>query len=259
MNILAQVKLSNNYDLIVRELPDDHDVEGMTALLLNDGTSYEFLDGEWKQIEVDLDVVVMNSIYPFIMSVCHSIHNDFVKCQLSKIYREVKIQVGANADNIEYIDNDDNGDLGGDEDLDADMPEIQEVDEKLITIKGLCKPPVVQVGDFVIIKTEFNAYLSVIKSISDDSISVDNSGLDIRATGELETVGILFVSFPPDFINAVLSMLGFDLFERNSKERRQERLGNYTYTNFDPTSYYGINAYPLNLQNKIMYWQKISV
>ena len=67
------------------------------------------------------------------------------------------------------------------------------------------------------------------------------------------------MSFPQDFINAAISMLGYDMFIRESKEKNREALGNYTYSNFAPAQYYGDGEYPKNLQNKIKYWQKIYI
>ena len=63
--------------------------------------------------------------------------------------------------------------------------------------------------------------------------------------------------FPPQFLDAVLDMLGYDLFKREGKEVRTERLGNYTYTNFEPAAYYGLGTYPQNLEEGIKYWQHV--
>lgn len=65
------------------------------------------------------------------------------------------------------------------------------------------------------------------------------------------------VMFPPQFLNAVLDMLGYDLFKREGKEVRTERLGNYTYTNFEPAAYYGLGTYPQDLEDCIKYWQHV--
>lgn len=236
MNSLARVKLSNNYDLVVNNLYEEGavsgqpktpitDVEGTTALLLTDGTSWEFLDNEWKQIEISTDKIILDSFYSFLTSVCNSVQNDFVKCQLSAVYEGVMLSK----------------------------------ENDTITITGLLTPPKVQVGDYVIIRNYVGSNLSVVTKTTDTSISVDATGTDIRISGDTETIGVLFVSLPPDFLDAAISMLGFDMFLREDKEKRQERLGNYTYTNFEPGQYYGVGEYPTNLQNKIKFWQRIHV
>lgn len=234
MNSLARVKLSNNYDLVVNSLYEEGtvsgepkipitDVEGTTALLLTDGTSWEFLDGAWQQIELATDQIILNSFYPFLTSICNSIQNDFVKCQLSAVYEGI----------------------------------VLSKTNDVITITGLLTPPKVQAGDYVIIRNYVGSNLSIVTATTDTSISVDAVGTDIRISGDTETVGVLFVSLPPDFMDGAISMLGFDMFLREDKEKRQERLGNYTYTNFEPGQYYGVGEYPTNLQNKIKFWQKI--
>lgn len=236
MNSLARVKLSNKYDFVVNSLYEEGtpsgqpkvpitDVEGSTALLLTDGTSWELLDDAWQQIEIETDKIILNSFYSFLTSICNSIQNDFVKCQLSAVYEGVTLSAG----------------------------------DESVTISGLLTPPKVQVGDYVIIRNYVGSNLSVVTATTDTSVTIDKTGTDIRISGEAETVGILFVSLPPDFLDAAISMLGFDMFLREDKEKRQERLGNYTYTNFEPGQYYGVGEYPANLQNKVKFWQKIYV
>jgi len=268
MNFLARVKLSNNYDLILDNLvhesgtPPICDVEGTTALLLDDGTSWEFTDNEWQQIDIANDIIIKNSFYPFLTSICNSIGNDFIKGQLSAVYENITLSLEEN---------------------------------NIVKLSGLSSAPKVKVGDFVILVNfikkyqtgdtvnwyncwsdqinlasdlfgitlpaepidVLNLYLTNVSSISTNTIDIDNNGLDVRISGEEETVGVFFVSFPPDFITMAINMLGFDMFGRDNKEIRQERLGNYTYTNFEPVQYYGIGTYPSYLENKIKYWQKI--
>lgn len=236
MNSLARVKLSNNYDLVVNSLYETGtpsgqpkvpitDVEGTTALLLTDGTSWEFVENDWQQIDLATDQIITNSFYSFLTSICNSIQNDFVKCQLSAVYEGVTL---SKADSI-------------------------------VTISGLLTPPKVQAGDYVIVRNYVGSNLSVVTATTDTSISIDAIGTDIRISGDSETVGVLFVSLPPDFIDAAINMLGYDMFLRDDKEKRQERLGNYTYTNFEPIQYYGVGEYPVSLQNKIKFWQRIHV
>ena len=236
MNSLARVKLSNKYDFVVNSLYEEGtvsgepktpitDIEGSTALLLTDGTSWEFLDNAWQQIEIETDKIILTSFYSFITSICNSIQNDFVKCQLSAVYEGITLSSN----------------------------------ETAVTISDLLTPPKVQAGDYVIIRNYVGSTLSVVTATTDTSISIDKTGTDIRISGDVETVGVLFVSLPPDFLDAAIGMLGFDMFLREDKEKRQERLGNYTYTNFEPGQYYGVGEYPANLQNKVKFWQKIYV
>lgn len=93
MNLLARVKSKNRYnyitDSLYKEVIDEEtqeviyepitDVEGETALLTTDGTSWQFSDDEWVRIDQDLDVRILENIYLFISSVCQSIHNSFVE------------------------------------------------------------------------------------------------------------------------------------------------------------------------------------
>lgn len=231
MNILAKVKLSNYYDLVVSSLYKQDgitpitDVEGTTALLKTDGTSYEFLDSKWKQIDLNLDETILNSFYSFITSICNSICNDFVECQFSSVYEGVTIS--------------------------------KDLENNSFIISGLSTPPKVITNDYVIIKTLIGSSLTTVKAVTDTSITVDATGVEMRISGEPETLGVLFVSFPLDFIDTAIAMFGYDLFDRKDKEKRQERLGNYTYTNFEPMQYYGNGEYPVNLQRKIQFWQKI--
>lgn len=231
MNILAKVKLSNDYDLVVSSLYKQDgvtpitDVEGTTALLKTDGTSYEFLDSKWQQIDLSLDEKILNSFYSFISSICNSICNDFVKCQFSNFYEAVTIS--------------------------------KDLENNSFIISGLSTPPKVITNDYVIVRTSIGSSLTTVKTVTDTSVTVDSIGVEMRISGEPETLGILFVSFPLDFIDTVIAMLGYDLFTRADKEKRQERLGNYTYTNFEPMEYYGTGQYPANLQRKVQFWQMI--
>ena len=92
---LARVKLSNNYDLVRDNLTVETgsepitDTEGTTVLLLDDGTSWEFVGGDWSQIEVEQDRAILNSLYAFMGTVCESINNFFIKPQLSAVYQGV--------------------------------------------------------------------------------------------------------------------------------------------------------------------------
>ena len=233
MNFLARVKLSNNYDLILNNLqhatgdPPITEVDGTTVLLLDDGTSWEYLDGEWGRIEEATDLLITVSLYPFLTSICHSIQNDFVKCQLSAVYEDVTLS--------------------------------KDDTQNELTIDGLLTSPKVQAGDFVIIRNYVGSSLTIVKSTTTTSITVDSTGIESRITGAPETVGVLFVSFPPDFLDSAINMMGYDLFKRENKEKRQERLGNYTYTNFEPVQYYGFGTYPSNIENRVKYWQTVHV
>lgn len=268
MNFLARVKLSNYYDLILDNLvhesgtPPITDIEGTTALLLDDGTSWEFIDGEWQQIDIATDKIIINSFYPFLTSICNSIECDFVKAQLSAVYEDVVLSLEEN---------------------------------NVVKLSGLSSAPRVKKDDFVVIVnyikkyttgdcidwsncwseqvclasdlygitlpeepiTVLNSYMTKVVNLTETTLDVDNNGIDIRITGDEEVVGVFFVSFPPDFMTMAINMLGYDIFNRDDKEKRQERLGNYTYTNFEPIQYYGSGTYPANLENKIKYWQKI--
>lgn len=232
MNILTRVKLSNKYDLVVNNLYNDidgeqkpiTDIEGTRALLTTNGTSWELIDGIWLQIESDIDNVIKEKVYPFIMSICDSIHNNFAKN-------------GTSYSNIVLKESGTN-----------------------IVIDELETKPTVQAGDFVVLATSVNAYLSKVISVTDNSVTIDNTGLDIRVTGEPESACLVLVVFPSQFLGTVLDMLGYDLFVRDSKEKRQERLGNYTYTNFEPTLYYGdMSAYPKKFSDNIKYWQNVFI
>lgn len=205
------------------------DVEGTTALLKTDGTSWIFLNNEWVQIDANLDYKILCSIYPFIMSVNNSINNNFVILSKSKIYN-----------NLQFKQNEENSDF--------------------VDIEGFDSDILVQAGDFIFIKTCTNIYLSYVQSVSANSITVDNRGLNIRITGVAEEYMFLgLVSFPADYLDAVLSMMAYDFYQRDSKEKRQERLGSYTYINFEPERYYGNGSYPKYLQDTVSYWQKIFI
>lgn len=232
MNILTRVKLSNKYDLVVNSLYNDidgeqkpiTDIEGTRALLTTNGTSWELVNGAWLQIESDVDAVIKENAYTFIMSVCDSIHNNFTKT--GKYFTDVL---------------------------------LSKVDDTVI-ISDLSSRPDLRVDDFVVLACDTNAYLSKVVAITDDTLTIDNMGLDIRITGDKENICLLLVTFPPQFLGVALDMLGYDMFTRDSKEKRQERLGNYTYTNFEPNIYYGdIDAYPKKFMDKIKYWQNVFI
>lgn len=236
MNILGQIKiLSGKQYVIASSLWKDSentipviDTEGVSVLLEEDGTTWQYITNMsecWEQIETDIDERVRNSFYPFIMSVNNSIYNDFVNCCLSKFYNDVTVT--KNSENENYLD---------------------------IDIK---EPTELRAGDFVYIVSCSNKYLTMVKNVDDTIITVDNAGLNMRFKESRNYLGILFISFPPDYFQGVLDMFAYDLFKREDKEKRQERLGNYTYTNFDPISYYGAGAYPKELQDAIQYWQYI--
>lgn len=242
MNALAKIKLlSNKYDLVVEslynEVTDEEsgevtqepitDIEGTTALLTTNGTSWEFADDEWQQIDENIDKTILYSLFPFIMSVCNAIHNPFVKCHNSHIYKDVTLVYD------------------------------EETREK-IDITNIADDIDVQADDYVIVKTCTNEYLTQVLEVSDETIKIDNKGLNIRISGNTEDIGLLFVDFPPQFLDNVFAMLAFDLFLRDDKEKRQERLGNYTYTNFEPHNYYGLGSYPTHLEDAVKYFQYIS-
>ena len=242
MNALAKIKLlSNKYDLVVESLYNDvtdeetnettqepiTDIEGTTALLTTDGTSWEFVDDNWQQIDENIDKTILYSLFPFIMSVCNAIHNPFVKCHYSHIYKDITFVYNA------------------------------ETNEE-INITNITDDIDVQANDYVMIKTCTNEYLTQVLEVGNETVKIDNRGLNIRVTGNEETVGLLFVDFPPQFLDNVFAMLAFDLFLRDDKEKRQERLGNYTYTNFEPHNYYGLGSYPTHLEDAVKYFQHIS-
>jgi hypothetical protein len=187
--------------------------------------SYELQDGAWVRIDLQTDEVIEENILSFITTICESIGNDFVKCQLSAVYTDL------------VLSNTDDG----------------------ILLSGLVTPPKVQAEDFVILKNYAGSYLTTVISKTDTTILFSDKGVNIRISGEPEMVGVFFVSFPPSFLDTTMSMMGYDLFQREDKEKRQERLGNYTFTNFDPNQYYGTDSYPANLISKVRYWQIISV
>lgn len=242
MNALAKIKLlSNKYDLVVEslynEVTDEEsgettqepitDVEGTTALLTTDGTSWEFVDEQWQQIDENIDKTILYSLFPFIMSVCNSIHNPFVKCHNSHVYKDVTLAYD------------------------------EETKEK-IDITNITDDIDIQADDYIIVKTCTNEYLTQVLEVGDETVKIDNRGLNIRVSGKAENIGLLFVDFPPQFLDNVFAMLAFDLFLRDDKEKRQERLGNYTYTNFEPHNYYGLGSYPTQLEDAVKYFQHIS-
>lgn len=239
MNLLTALKLkSGNYNNVVSSLWKDEektipviDVDGEVVLLSTDGTSWEYTngtDGCWVQVDIDIDVQILNSIYPFMMSVSNSIYNDFVNCCCSKFYKNVTVT--ENVDEKEFLD---------------------------ITLN---EPPCVREGDFIMVVSCHNKYLTKVMKITGNILTVDNRGLDMRFEPTADNyVGILLVSYPPDYLQVVLDMFAFDLFKREDKEKRQERLGNYTYTNFEPIAYYGSGSYPKEMQDAIQYWQYIHV
>lgn len=227
MNALTKVKLvSGRYELIVNTLPQEDLIDGTTALLTTDGTSYEVVDGDWKQTDEEIDKIIQFSLYPFLLSLCNSISNDFVKCNYSQIHKDVTL--AKNIDNADYID-----------------------------INNIAEVIKVQTGDFIRLRTIDNDYLTKVIDVDKATgrVTIDGSGLEIRITGEPQIIGLFFVSFPPSFIDTAYSMLAYDLFDRQDKEKRQERLGNYTYTNFEPVNYYGSGNYPAYLEDSIKYYQ----
>lgn len=244
MNPLVKIKLANQYDLTVnslyKQIEDEEgqlidvpitDVEGTTALLITDGTSWEFTDDEWQQIDQSIDFTINNSLLPFLMSLCNSIHNGFTgHCCIKEHDTTI----------LEYVVNEGV----------VDTTKIKILTEN----KSIFK-----VDDFIRIKTCTNEYLTRVLTVTDDYIIVDNSGLNIRVTGEEEWVCRVLVSFPADFLDSAYAMLAYDLFARDSKEKRQERLGNYTYTNFEPIQYYGEGSYPKYLEDAIKYWQRVYI
>lgn len=237
MNALVKVKPFSRYNLVVESLYKDvldeetqethqepiTDEEGTTALLLTDGTSWEFVDDQWQQIEESIDKTILYSLFPFLMSTCNSIQNDFIVCCNSRIYKDITLA-------------------------------YNEDDKTIVEINNIADEILVQAGDFVRIKTCANEYLTTVLEISDNQIKIDNRGLDIRVTGKAQNIGIFFTSFPPQFLDAAYAMLAYDLFDREDKEKRQERLGNYTYTNFEPGNYYGLGSYPTYLEDSIKYF-----
>lgn len=110
----------------------------------------------------------------------------------------------------------------------------------------------------VIVEECINCLTKVLK-YKNNTLELDNRGVSFRVTGKAENIDIAPVKFPPSFLMAVLDMFAYDLFERDAKEKRQERLGNYTYTNFEPTVYNGEGAYPKQLENAVKYWQRVYV
>lgn len=241
MNLLSRVKSVNKYDYIVNSLYREEeteegtitvpitDIDGETALLLTDGTSWQLNENEWLQIEQDLDVRIMESVYPFIMSVCESIHNRFIKCCMTRCYKE------------------------------ALMSYKEESNKTVVNISNLEDGHVFQAEDFIIIHTKVNDYLTQVVDTETSNIDVNNEGVGIRVYGEPEHIHLGFVSFPQSFLSTALDMLGYDFFVRDDKEKRQERLGNYTYTNFEPVNYYGEGSYPKQLEEAIKYWQRIQL
>lgn len=239
MNLLTALKLKsgNDYTVVSSLWKDEEktipiiDTEGEAVLLQSDGTSWIYsngTDGCWEQIDTDIDMQIVNSIYPFIMSVNNSIYNDFVNCCCSKFYNDVSVTKNADED-------------------------------YLLDIK-LGETPCVQEDDYIYIVACHNKYLTKVISVDGDTITVDNRGLNMRFKPTADNyIGVLFVSFPPDYLQAVIDMFAFDLFKREDKEKRQERLGNYTYTNFEPVAYYGSGSYPKEMQDAIQYWQYIHV
>lgn len=239
MNLLAKVKSVNKYDYIVSSLYKEEeteegtitvpisDVDGTTALLTTDGTSWQLSDGSWEQIEQDLDVRIKESIYPFILSVCESIHNHFIKWCMTKCYENALLSYK------------------------------EENNKSIVKISNLEDGHVFQIEDFIIIHNKVNTYLTQVLDTETTNIEVENTGVNIRIYGEPECVCLKFVSFPQSFLSTALEMLGYDLFLREGKEKRQERLGNYTYTNFEPVNYYGDGSYPKELEETVKYWQRI--
>lgn len=240
MNYIARVKRSKEYDFIVDSLykgeedPETGvitlkpitDEDGRTALLSTDGTSWELVDGDWQRIDEALDKLIEYNISPFVMQVCDSIHTHFIRCDKSQ-----KIKEG--------------------------MLTKDQQDEHKIIISGLEEKPKVITGDFAYIETDLQFLLTRILATTENQITYDDKGIHTRITGETEPLMVHLVMFPPQFLNAALDMLGYDLFKREGKEVRTERLGNYTYTNFEPKAYYGLGTYPQDLEDTIKYWQHV--
>ena len=240
MNYLARVKRSKDYDLIVESLynqfedPETGSItiepitneEGTTALLLTDGTSWEYVNEQWQRIDEALDQLILYSLNPFIMQICDSIHNHFIRCEKTQ-----KIKEGLLAYDTE--------------------------DKNKVIVTGFEEKPFAQTGDFIYIETELQTLLSRVLDKTDNQLVYDDKGLCTRITGENEKIYVHFVMFPPQFLDVVLDMLGYDLFKREGHQVRTERLGNYTYTNFEPAAYYGIGTYPQELEDNIKYWQHV--
>lgn len=205
------------------------DIEGTNAILTTDGTSWVYTDGGWEQTDTVVDYKINNSLYPFIMSVNNSIENKFLKLGETNFYSDLTFSI--NLENNEFVD-----------------------------ITGFTVQPDLTIGDFVFIRTNVSEYLTTVQNINETTMTVDGRGLNFRITGKPETcTGIFLVVFPDDYLDAVLDMLAYDFFVRDSKEKRQERLGNYTYTNFEPYQYYDGGSYPKYIQDTISYWQIIHV
>lgn len=205
------------------------DVDGDTALLTTDGTSWRLDNQEWVQIEQDTDFVILNSVYPFIMSICNEIHNHFLSCrQQQAAFHGVTIT----------------------KDTENPTQAVIKANEKFDF----------KVGDFVIVGNCPSQTLTQVVYADDTQIKVDNTGNWFTLSDiPLTVLCILHVIFPADFLSTVLNMLNYDLFQRSSKELRQERLGNYTYTNFSPLDYYGDGAYPKEWEKTIKYYEIIQV
>lgn len=241
MNLLTRVKSKNRYNYITdnlyKEVVDEEtqeiiyepitDIESETALLTTDGTSWQFSDDEWVRIEQDLDVRILENIYLFISSICQSIHNSFVDYCSAEEYLNITVEYKENDKNILVLNNIENSNFIED--------------------------------DFVVIVDEVTNRLTKVLKYKNNTLELDNRGVDFRVTGNTKNIALAPVKFSPSFLMAVLDMFGYDLFERDAKEKRQERLGNYTYTNFEPTVYNGEGAYPKQLENAIKYWQRVYV
>lgn len=260
MNLLARVKSKNRYNYItdnlykevpleeideeIVETPEENieqmsedeetietitvpitDIDGETALLTTDGTSWQLTDGEWVRIEQDLDVSISENIYPFISSICQTIHNGFIQYPKVELYDDV-------------------------------VPEYKDDKENIIVLKDIENSIFVK-GDFVHIVQSDMSYLSRVLEYKNNTLELDNLGVGLRVTGDVVPTALALVIFPPTFLSATLDMLGYDYFMRDAKEKRQERLGNYTYTNFDPVVYNGEGAYPKQLENAVKYWQRV--
>lgn len=234
MNFLTEVKKYNRYDIVCNNLfKDDEpekpitDIDGTVALLQKEGTTWQLSNGEWQQIDIEIDNVIKANFMPFLMSICQSIHNFFINCKyiinlqnvlLSKEDRGIILK--AQEDNLDFLVKD----------------------------------------DFIWISTCTGDYLTyIIEKISDNELLLYDNGIDIRITGKEQCLGLCLVSFPMGFVSSVANLMYYDLFERQDKEVKVERLGNYSITNSDISNFYGNEAYPEQIISKIKYWQKIGV
>ena len=234
MNFLTEVKKYNKYDIVCDDLYTEDepkvpitDIDGTTALLETDGTSWQLINGEWEQIEVEIDNIIKTNFMPFLMSACHSIHNHFINCKYA-----------LHLPNILFS-----------KDEDGIILETQ--DDALEFLIN---------NDFIWLSTSTGEYLTyIVDKISDSKVLIYDKGIDIRITGKEECVALCLASFPMGFVSDVAKLMQYDLFEREDKEVKVERLGNYSITNADIGNFYGDEAYPEQIIKRIKYWQRIGV